>query len=64
MAVPAGLIIGGKILTGAASLLYNSITGAKEAHAPTDVPKNKLNKYRDSKYILPRKALSSAEKSG
>lgn len=64
MAGPA-VVIGGRIIAGAASALYNSITGASEAHAPTDVPKNKLNKYNDKKYKLrPRKAASSAEKSG
>lgn len=63
MAAPA-IVIGGRIVAGVASALYNSITGASEAQAPTDVPKNKLNKYRDDKYILPRKAESSAEKTG
>ena len=64
MANPA-IVIGGRILAGAASALYNSITGASEAHAPTttldDDIKNRKPLQRPKH--KGRKASSSAEKS-
>ena len=64
MAGPA-LIAGGKILAGAASLLYNSITGAKEAQAPAPTfgDKYRTQSLKQPKSSRGRKAASSAEKS-
>ena len=65
MSNPA-IVIGGRIIAGAASALYNSITGAKEAHAPPttfdDVIRNRKPLERPEH--KGRKANSSAEKSG
>ena len=66
MAGPA-LIVGGKILAGAASLLYNSITGAKEAQAPAPTFEDNVRSVKPlkrPKSSRGRKAASSAEKSG
>jgi len=64
MAGPA-LIVGGKILAGAASALYNSITGAKEAHAPAPSLRDEFKRIKPLKRPSSRgrKAASSAEKS-
>ena len=66
MAVPA-VVIGGRIVAGVASALYNSITGASEAQAPAPTFEDKLRNSKPlqrPKSSRGRKAASSAEKTG
>jgi len=60
------LTIGTRVVAGAASALYNSITGASEAHAPTTTLDDDLRNRKPLKRPKHkgRKANSSAEKSG
>lgn len=65
MATPA-IVIGGRIIAGAASALYNSITGASEAHAPTTTVDDDIRNRKplERPKHKGRKAASSGEKSG
>jgi|9_EtaG_2_1085328.scaffolds.fasta_scaffold00204_13 hypothetical protein len=64
MPVPAApaVVIGSRIIAGAASALYNSIAGAKEAQAPAPTFDDDVRSRELLKSSRGRKASSSAEK--
>tara|TARA_R100001510_G_scaffold17077_2_gene14374 strand:- start:1871 stop:2068 length:198 start_codon:yes stop_codon:yes gene_type:complete len=58
------IVIGGRIIAGAASALYNSVTGASKAHAPAATFDDDIRSKQPLKRPKHkgRKANSSAEK--